>query len=133
MRRLSGRLAIVLGLIVLSSGTARAERLCDPAYEDCRAVLINYIRAERVGIDVAFWFMEDRRYANELVKKVQEGVPVRVLVDRRANEGHPLNAQLVAQLAAAGIPIRQKSGGPILHWKMMLFAGQRVVDFCGAN
>ena len=89
MRRLSGRLAIVLGLIIVSSGSARAERLCDPAYEDCRAILINYIRAERVGIDVAFWFMEDGRYANELVKKVQEGVPVRVLVDRLWPRGLP--------------------------------------------
>jgi hypothetical protein len=33
-----------VGLVAASSTTARAaERLCDPAYEDCRAPLINYI------------------------------------------------------------------------------------------
>ncbi len=40
-------------------------RLCDPAYENCRTPLIELIRNETVGIDVGFWFMEDTRYATE--------------------------------------------------------------------
>jgi hypothetical protein len=121
---------ILAGLV---ASTARGERLCDPASEDCRAALIQLIRAEQTGIDVAFWFMEDGRYANELVARARAGVPVRVLMDRRANADHPVNAQLVAQLAAAGIPIRRREGGGILHWKMMLFAGHQTVEFSGAN
>ena len=27
--------------------------------------------------------------------------------------------------------MRKKSGGGILHWKMMLFAGQNIVEFGG--
>ncbi len=128
------RVLLFLVLAGLVASTARAEeRLCDPAAEDCRAALIQLIRAEQTGIDVAFWFMEDGRYANELVARARAGVPVRVLMDRRANPEHPVNAQLVAQLAAAGIPMRRRENGGILHWKMMLFAGQQTVEFSGAN
>jgi hypothetical protein len=32
------------------------ERLCDTQFHDCREPLLNLIRNERLGIDVAFWF-----------------------------------------------------------------------------
>ena len=119
--------------LLASASPAHAERLCDPAGEDCREILLNLIRAESTGIDVAFWFMEDARYTAELIRRAQAGVPVRVLVDPRANPGHPVNAQLLDQLSAAGIPMRMRTASGILHWKMMLFAGQAQVEFSGAN
>ena len=125
---------LVLGSLAAAAGPARAQdRLCDPANEDCRAILINYIRNETVRIDVAFWFMEDARYTNELIRKWQAGVPVRVLVDTRANVSYPLNADRLAELQNAGIPMRRRLTNYILHWKMMLFHGQNVVQFSGAN
>ena len=79
-------LILAVGLLFATAAPGRAQdRLCDPGGEDCRAILINYIRNETVGIDVAFWFMEDARYTAELIKKHQAGVPVRVLMDPRAN------------------------------------------------
>jgi phosphatidylserine/phosphatidylglycerophosphate/cardiolipin synthase-like enzyme len=120
--------------VVLSAAPASAQdRMCDPGDEDCRAILINYIRNEKVGIDVAFWFMEDARYTTELIQRHQAGVRVRVLVDPRANTDYPLNASRLSELQAAGIPMRKRLGSYILHWKMMLFAGQNVVEFSGAN
>jgi phosphatidylserine/phosphatidylglycerophosphate/cardiolipin synthase-like enzyme len=110
-----------------------ADKLCDPAFEDCRIILIRAIRAETVGIDVAFWFMEDQWYANELITKWRSGVPVRVIIDRRANSTYPENAQILAMLKDAGIPMRERFTGGILHWKMMLFSGQGMVEFSGAN
>lgn len=127
---------VLLGLTVLLPAPARAqavERLCDPAFEDCRLVLINYIRAEKVGLDVAFWFMEDPWIATEVINRHQAKVPVRVLVDSRANASTPRNAERLAELKAAGIPMREKVSSGILHWKMMLFAGQSIVEFSGAN
>jgi phosphatidylserine/phosphatidylglycerophosphate/cardiolipin synthase-like enzyme len=112
---------------------AQADRLCDPAGEDCRAILLNLIQRETAGIDVAFWFMEDARYSAELVRRHQAGVPVRVMVDTSANASHPINAQIIDQLRSAGIPIRRRKVSSILHWKMMLFAGQGQVEFSGAN
>jgi hypothetical protein len=67
------------------------------------------------------------------VKKARAGVPIRVLVDPRANRSSPLNGQLLTQLSQAGIPMRKRTASGILHWKMMLFAGQRVVQFSAAN
>jgi hypothetical protein len=113
--------------------SAAQDRLCDPGNEDCRAILINYIRNETVAIDVAFWFMEDARYTNELIQRWRAGVPVRVLVDPRADSSYPLNAQRLAELQSGGLPMRKRLTSYILHWKMMLFHGQNVVEFSGAN
>src|SRR3954453_17126316 len=121
----SRRLAAFAFLIFLVAPTpARAlERLCDPGGEDCRAILINYIRAETKGIDVGFWFMEDARYSAELIKRFQAGVPVRVIMDLRANASTPANADRLAELKAAGIPMRSRTASGIMHYKLMMFAG----------
>jgi phosphatidylserine/phosphatidylglycerophosphate/cardiolipin synthase-like enzyme/regulation of enolase protein 1 (concanavalin A-like superfamily) len=118
---------------------AASESLCDPAYQNCRSTLIDYIRNETVGIDVAFWFMEDSRYSTEIINRWKAGVPVRVIMDQRAlpSQGgtHPDEVAILQSLVSAGIPIRQRSlsVNGILHWKTMIFAGQNVVEFDGAN
>jgi len=135
MRR-STIVALLLPLFFAAAparAAAEVERLCDPGNEDCRQILINYIRAEEVGLDVAFWFMEDSWIASEVINRHKAGVPVRVLVDTRANVSTPRNADRLAELKAAGVPMRQKVSSGILHWKMMLFAGQGIVEFSGAN
>jgi hypothetical protein len=110
-----------------------AEHLCDAAFQNCRDELINLIRNEKIRIDVSFWFMEDARYSNELVKRWQAGLPVRVMMDSRANASYPNNAPILNQLKSAGIPMRQKTTGGILHRKFLLFAGQNMLEFSGAN
>jgi len=130
------RLVACVVVAISVSGTvspARAETLCDPSFEDCRSVLINLIRGESHGIDVAFWFMQDARYTHELIRKHQEGVPVRVIVDLSANDTYAHNADRIAELQNAGIPIRRRTASGILHWKMMLFDGQDTVQFSAAN
>jgi len=120
--------------LLAGAAPARAlERMCDPGGEDCRAILINYIRNEKVGIDVGFWFMEDARYTAELAKKWQAGVPVRVIVDPRANGRNNYNEARLNELQTAGIPMRKRIASAILHWKAMVFAGQSIVEFSGAN
>lgn len=127
-------LGILMAMGVLLASPARgAERLCDPSAEDCRQILLNLIQNETTGIDVAFWFMEDNRYSDAIINRFRAGVPVRVLVDARANAAHPLNEQILNQLKAAGIPMRQRVDGGILHWKMMLFAGQGEMEWSGAD
>ena len=124
--------AFVLVFSLARPSTA-LERLCDPSYEDCRTPLLNLIANERVGIDVAFWFMEDARYTTALINRHRAGVPVRVIVDTRANATYPLNASRLKELADAGIPMRTRVNGGILHWKTMIFVGQGTVQFGGAN
>ena len=128
-------LFVTWGLLAAAPAAAQdpGDRLCDPGNEDCRAILINYIRNEKIGIDVAFWFMEDARYTTELINRYKAGVPVRVLMDPRANATYDLNDDRLNELQAAGIPMRKRLTSYILHWKMMLFRGQGVVEFSGAN
>jgi phosphatidylserine/phosphatidylglycerophosphate/cardiolipin synthase-like enzyme len=125
--------AAALALSVSAAPATASDRLCDVSFENCRAQLLDLIRNETVRIDVAFWFMEDARYSNELIKKWNAGVPIRVLVDPRANASNPLNGDRLAELAAAGIPMRKRIANGILHWKVMLFAGQNTVEFSAAN
>ena len=124
---------LLAGLAATASPARAVDRLCDPSFEDCRAILLNYIRNENVGIDVGFWFMEDARYTTELIRRWQAGVPVRVIMDTRANATNQFNADRLAELRNAGIPMRTKNSGGIMHYKMMLFAGQGIVEFSGAN
>jgi phosphatidylserine/phosphatidylglycerophosphate/cardiolipin synthase-like enzyme len=119
--------------LLLPRHVAALERLCDPAHEDCRAPLIALIDRETDRIDVAFWFMEDLRYSSALVRAHNRGVRVRVIMDTRANRDYPGNIPALDQLQRAGIPMREKIDGGIMHWKMMLFAAQRTVEFSGAN
>ena len=120
-------------LASISTSSQAQERLCDSAFEDCRAPLWALIDKETVGIDVAYWFMQDISFANKIIARHQAGVPVRILVDPRANPTYAGNEQILNQFKAAGIPMRFKNGGGILHWKMMLFVGQNTVEFSGAN
>jgi acid phosphatase len=107
--------------------------LCDTAFEDCRTPLWQLIDNETQGIDVAFWFMQDSSYATKIINRFQAGVPVRVLVDPRANPTYAGNEDVLNMLKNAGIPMRYKLTDGILHWKMMLFVGQNKLEFSGAN
>jgi hypothetical protein len=60
-------------------------------------------------------------------------VPVRILVDQRANASKRLNAQMLNALRDGGIPMRDKYVGDILHFKIMLFQGQNMLEFSKAN
>ena len=124
---------LVAAVCVSGTRASADERLCDPSFEDCREPLLNLIRNETVGIDVAFWFMEDDRYATELVRRWDAGVPVRVIMDSEANASYPGNVPILNKLRTAGIPMLEKTSRGIVHWKMMLFVGQNTVEFSGAN
>jgi phosphatidylserine/phosphatidylglycerophosphate/cardiolipin synthase-like enzyme len=136
-RPVTATLLAVMALCVLVPARAFAQPpapgLCDPGATDCRTFLLDYISKETVGIDVAFWFMEDARYTTALSQAKSRGVRIRVLVDPRANDTNRYNATRLAELQAAGIPMRKRTASGILHWKTMIFASQGVVEFSGAN
>ncbi|PYP89132.1 MAG: hypothetical protein DMF61_03970 [Blastocatellia bacterium AA13] len=124
----------VLAVLFLTTSEAKAqERLCDSSFEDCRQPLWDLIDAETQGIDFSFWFIQDSSYATKLINKFHSGVPVRVLCDPRASATYAGNQAILDQLKNAGIPMRYKLRDGILHFKMMLFAGQNKLEFTGAN
>ena len=123
----------VVFLCGISTRAHAAETLCDPSFQNCRTQLLSLIDSENVEIDAGFWFMEDQRYVNHIIARWQAGVPVRLIVDPRANPTYTLNATSLSAFQQAGIPMVKKSGGGIMHYKMMLFAGQNMVEFGSAN
>ena len=133
LRPIRSGIAVAVIAFAFTAQADAQERLCDNAFEDCRAVILQMIRSERVGIDVSIWFMDDARYSAEIIRRWQAGVPVRVIVDLRADANYPTNAIVRQSLVNAGIPIRYKTSPGINHWKMMLYAGQGKVHFSGAN
>jgi hypothetical protein len=130
--RIPALLLVIFGSILPASAS---ERLCDVSFEDCRAQLIQLIQNENVEIDAAFWFMDDPDISGPLTKRIQAGVKVRMLVDPRSDETQPANLNSLQTFAALTppVPMRRRVANGILHWKMMLFAGQGVVEFSGAN
>ena len=133
IKRFALSLCLLLCLGLVSETASAQERLCDTAFEDCRSPLWTLIDNEQVGIDVAFWFMQDTSLSNKIIARHNAGVRVRILVDPRANPTYAGNEAILNQLRNAGIPMRFKVGGGILHWKMMLFEGQNKLEFSGAN
>jgi phosphatidylserine/phosphatidylglycerophosphate/cardiolipin synthase-like enzyme len=126
--------AVVLaGTFFAARPAAGLDRLCDPAFENCRTQLLDLINRETQGIDVSFWFMEDPRYLAAITAKWRAGVPVRLLIDPRASATYTLNAGILQGFVDAGVPMRMRVASGILHWKLMLFAGQGIVEFSGAN
>ena len=126
-------LLLTLSVLAVAPAARGADTLCDPSKDNCRTQLLTLIQNENVGIDVGFWFMQDSRYEDAIVKRWQAGVPVRILIDTRANATYAGNSTMISDFAAAGIPLRKRTASGILHWKMMLFAGQETVEFGSAN
>jgi hypothetical protein len=121
-------------LILLFCRPASAqERLCDPSFEDCYTPLLNAVRAETAGIDMAFYWIELPELADAIIQRHQAGVPVRLTVEPRANLKFPTNQTLLDRFKAAGIPMRFKLADGIVHSKMLLLAGQGRVVFSGSN
>src|SRR5689334_11908739 len=120
-------------LILLVCAASAQERLCDPSFEDCYTPLLNAVRAENTGIDMAFYWIELPDLADAIIKRFQAGVPVRLIVEPRASVKFPTNQTLLDRFKAAGIPMRFKLGDGIVHSKMLLLAGQGKVVFSGSN
>ena len=132
------RNALIAGAaVVICSGISTrahaAETLCDSSFQNCRTQLLSLIDSETVEIDAGFWFMEDQRYVSHIIARKNAGVTVRLIVDPRANPTYALNATSLNAFQSAGIPMVKKTGGGIMHWKTMLFAGQHIVEFGSAN
>jgi phosphatidylserine/phosphatidylglycerophosphate/cardiolipin synthase-like enzyme len=125
---------MVFFMLGAALSSARAdEQLCDSSVENCRTPLLNLINNEQVGIDVGVWFFKDDRYVTALIRAKQRGVRIRILMDTRANATYAENKPALDRLAAAGVPMRTRTAGDILHWKLMIFDGQGVVEWSGAN
>ena len=106
----------------------------DSSFQDCRSPLINLIRAEQVGIDVGFGSWRTSATSREIIARKNCR---RAGSADRGSQGEPdLPAEREQPELRSPTPASrmvQKVGGGIMHFKMMLFAGQNTVEFGSAN
>src|SRR3954462_952609 len=105
----------------VASTAQAAERLCDASAENCRTPLIDLINNETQGIDVGVWFFKDDRFVTVLVNAKKRGVPMRIIMDPRANATYAANGPELDKLAAAGIPMGKRIPRAICPLKLMIF------------
>ena len=77
--------------------------------------------------------MEDAYYSAALERAKARNVRIRVIFDSESLPGQPVRQYVADTLVNAHIPMREKVDSGINHWKLMIFAGQNVVQFSGAN
>src|SRR4051812_37073092 len=102
--------ALLFAATMCAATNAKAtETLCDASVHNCRVPLINLINNETQGIDVGVWFFKDSRYVTALINAWNRGVPIRIIMDPRANAQYSENKPLFDKLQAAGIPMRKRT------------------------
>ena len=83
------------------TATAATEVMCDPSFQDCRAMLLSRINSEPLAIDLAMLFMEDDGLADAIIARHNAGVRVRLLVEPRRSQTTPKNEEILARFSAA--------------------------------
>ena len=117
-----------------TSPLAPQERLCDPAFQDCRADILTYIQQETVEIDMGFWMMTDARYSNALVKALaarRQDPAADGSALRRCAPGLQRAERPARRRPASRCGNRRRERHPALE--VMIFAGQGQIEFAGAN
>ena len=132
-------IAAVVGVSTLCARAAAAqERMYFPAVENVTAVLVQKINAERVRIDISAWYFTERAIVTALVNRFKAGVQVRLIGDRASIfEVDPNTRLQFYYMASQGVPIRLRYNPTyypeVVHWKAIIFVGQRLVSFGSAN
>jgi PLD-like domain len=133
------RLGLACALLTALASTAEAqETILFPAIEDARTPIVQLVRNEPVRLDIATWYLTDRRISAAIVERFRAGLPVRVIGDRVSIfEINPPTRREFEYLATNGVPIRLRyhptSFPTIMHWKCGIFVGQNTVEFGSAN
>ena len=97
------------------------ETFCDASVDNCRVPLVSLIDNENVGIDMGAWVIKDARIPAAIERARARGVPVRLIMDTRANASYSGNAGFISDMINAGVQMRNRTAGDICHWKLMIF------------
>lgn len=118
--------AALIGLLAILAPLALAEPM--PAtgsvevaftpWDDAEGLLLRSLRDARRSVQVQAYVLSSRNIANVLQEAHARGLEVRILADRDQVEKGDVS--LVAQLAAAGIPVRLETRYSAAHNKVML-------------
>jgi hypothetical protein len=142
LRDLAKRAALGLMPIALVAGAASTASAADHIYfsatDNVTDVLVGYINAETVRLDISSWYLSEHSISIAVANRFAAGVPVRIIGDRGAPfENDPHTKTELYWLANQGIPIRLRFNPTwfpeIDHWKAAIFVGENVVEFGSGN
>jgi hypothetical protein len=142
LRDLARRAALGLMPIALVAGAASTASAADHIYfsatDNVTDVLVGYINAETVRLDISSWYLSEHSISIAVANRFAAGVPVRIIGDRGAPfENDPHTKTELYWLANQGIPIRLRFNPTwfpeIDHWKAAIFVGENVVEFGSGN
>jgi hypothetical protein len=134
-----GRALLPIALAAGSASTASAtDHIYFSATDNVTDVLVNYINAETVRLDISSWYLSEHSISIAVANRFAAGVPVRIIGDRGAPfENDPHTKTELYWLANQGIPIRLRFNPTwfpeIDHWKAAIFVGENVVEFGSGN
>lgn len=84
-------------------------------------LVLDVIDSARSELDVAAYELTNRRIVTHLIERARAGVQVRVVLDRSQLDGR---GSKLADLAAAGIPVRIDLAVPLMHDKFIVADGE---------
>lgn len=85
------------------------------------ALVLSVIDSARSELDVAAYELTNRRIVTHLIERARAGVQVRVVLDRSQLDGR---GSKLADLVAAGIPVRIDFAVPLMHDKFIVADGE---------
>jgi phosphatidylserine/phosphatidylglycerophosphate/cardiolipin synthase-like enzyme len=128
-----------IALVAAAASTSSAtDRIYFSATDNVTDVLVSYINAENVRLDISSWYLSEHSISIAVANRFAAGVPVRIIGDRGAPfENDPHTKTELYWLANQGIPIRLRFNPTwfpeIDHWKAAIFVGENVVEFGSGN
>ena len=119
------------------SGDQLDPELNFPPDEDYQDRLIARMKNETQQIDVAMFRITSGKVPDELIRRIQKGVPVRLITDRRQyrNTTYFWHSYNVDRMYMAGIPIKWKNNGTDqdMHQKSVVLHGVGMAIFGSSN
>jgi hypothetical protein len=105
--------------------------------EDYQDRLVSEMRTETAGIDVVMFRITSGKVPNEMIRRAQAGVPIRLITDRHQyrNTAYFWHSYNVDRMFVAGIPVKWKVEPTVqdVHQKSVLLRGREMAIFGSSN
>ena len=126
--------AAVVLFIARSGSAGQQDVLCDPGFQDCRTLLFQLIQNETPASTSRCCSWKTTELANAIIARHSGPASGRaILIEPRRNGDDAEQRSRAGHVPERRHPDARQSGGGMLHWKFMIFAGQDKVQFSAAN
>jgi phosphatidylserine/phosphatidylglycerophosphate/cardiolipin synthase-like enzyme len=108
-----------------------------PPDKDYQDRVVSQLKLETVGVDAVMFRITSAKIPDELIKRVQANVPVRLITDQAQyrNETYFWDSYNVDRMYMAGVDVKwkDKSSGQDMHQKSLVLYGRQMTIFGSSN